>query len=223
MYSIIKRIMFFLMIALSAPIIANGQNVASLFGTMEYSSNDIKPFKKWSDVRVRHQNEGIPGSRAINLLAKKSCRLSKNLKCVTDEWLDEINRLKDETDIKKLSAINMYLNKARYVTDMVNWRQKDYWATLNQFFNRDGDCEDYAIAKYYSLKELGFTPDQMRIVVVDDTNLNIPHAVLAVYLEEKIWILDNQISKIIEHDNIIHYTPLYSINEKSWWLHKKVS
>ncbi|MDC1090758.1 transglutaminase-like cysteine peptidase [Pseudemcibacter sp.] len=117
----------------------------------------------------------------------------------------------------------MHLNNISYVTDITNWRQKDYWATISQFLNRDGDCEDYAIAKYYSLKELGFTSDQMRIVVVEDTNLNIAHAVLAVYYDNKIWVLDNQISQIIEHKKIVHYTPLYSINEKAWWLHKKIS
>ena len=48
----------------------------------------------------------------------------------------------------------MHLNNISYVTDITNWRQKDYWATISQFLNRDGDCEDYAIAKYYSLKEI---------------------------------------------------------------------
>ena len=93
--------------------------------------------------------------------------------------------------------------------------------TLNQFIDKAGDCEDFASAKYFSLKELGFNGDQMRIVIVHDTKLDLDHAVLAVYLEGDVWILDNQISQIKPAQNIAHYKPLYSINENAWWLHKK--
>lgn len=191
-----------------------------LFGSQEFKSQKINSFQKWQSLRTRHNNEvGILAKQRRSPL-KTPCRLSKNFKCVSDEWQEIITQLKNKTPIVKMEGINKHLNKAAYITDMANWRKQDYWATIGQFFKKDGDCEDYAIAKYYSLKELGFSPDQMRIVIVEDTNLNVAHAVLAVYYDNKIWILDNQISRIITENQIVHYKPLYSINENAWWLHK---
>ena len=70
-----------------------------------------------------------------------------------------------------------------------------------------------------SLKALGFPPKSMRIVVLMDHNLNIHHSVLAVYLNERIYILDNQIKQVVEDKKIHHYEPIFSINETHWWRH----
>ena len=83
-----------------------------------------------------------------------------------------------------------------------------------------GDCEDYSIAKFMSLRQLGFSNAELRVVAVKDLNLKIGHAVLAVYLDGKALILDNQIRKVVEAKTIRHYVPVFSINEKFWWRHK---
>ena len=191
-----------------------------LFGSTEYKSTELGAFKKWADQRNRHNKESPQINSTFRNIPALKCRRTKNFKCVDQAWQELINSLKNQPDRVKLDTVNKYLNKSAYITDMVNWHQEDYWATVRQFLDKDGDCEDYAIAKYYSLKELGFKIDQMRIVIVHDNNLNVAHAILAVYLKDKIWILDNQISQIINADQIVHYRPLYSINEKAWWLHK---
>ncbi len=59
----------------------------------------------------------------------------------------------------------------------------------------------------------------LRIVVLEDTNLGIPHAVLAVYIDGDTLILDNQVNEIISHKDILHYVPIYSLDEKQWWIH----
>lgn len=223
MRSIIKNIILFGLTFLYLPEVSYGQSKSNLFGTTEYKSAEISAFTKWTDLKTRHNKEERLRKGKFKPALKAPCRMTKNFKCVDDEWVEAIENLKNKSPKEKLDGVNYHINQTTYVTDMVNWRKKDYWATLNQFFKRNGDCEDYAIAKYYSLKELGFSPDQMRIVVVEDKNLNIAHAVLAVYINDKIWILDNQISKVILDKQIIHYHPLYSINEKAWWLHKKSS
>lgn len=196
--------------------ICHAEQVTGLFGSVEFKSSELSAFKKWASLRTRHQNDLNPTDKSSNI----QCRRTKNFKCVSDEWRDMIDGLENGSDIKKMTVINAHLNKSSYITDMINWQQNDYWATIRQFFNKDGDCEDYAIAKYYSLKELGFQSEQMRIAIVHDKNLDVAHAILVVYLEDKIWILDNQTSNIITENNIIHYQPLYSINEQAWWLHK---
>ena len=190
-----------------------------LFGSTEYKSTELGAFKKWASIRVRHQNDQKPIMNDIKNTYNR-CRRTKNFKCVNEEWQGVINSLKNKSENVKIDSVNRYLNNSPYITDIINWQQKDYWATIKQFLGKNGDCEDYAIAKYYSLKKLGFSAQQMRIVIVHDNNLNVAHAVLAVYIQDKIWILDNQISNIITEDKVIHYRPLYSINENAWWLHK---
>ena len=190
-----------------------------LFGSIEFKSTELSAFKKWADQRSRHNND-LHQSEKTPYKADQNCRRTKAFKCVDQAWQEMINSVRNQPDKDKMETVNKYLNESSYITDMVNWHQEDYWATINQFLGKDGDCEDYAIAKYYSLKELGFKVDQMRIVIVHDNNLNIAHAILAVYLKDKIWILDNQVSHIISSDQVVHYRPLYSINENAWWLHK---
>lgn len=220
MTNFLKYIALGCLILIHSTNMARAQSDAGLFGSREFKSTEISAFKKWNGLRTRHNNDIKTNSRTIPIGLYGSCRMTKSFKCIEQEWQEVINSLKNKPTNVKLATINRHLNQAAYITDMVNWHKKDYWATLKQFFNKDGDCEDYAIAKFYSLKELGIAADKMRIVIVEDTNLNVAHAVLAVYTESQIWILDNQISNIVAQDKIVHYTPLYSINENAWWLHK---
>lgn len=213
---IYKIILIYLVVGCSFTIAA-AQSNARLFGSTEFKSTELGAFKKWASIRSRHQQD----ARAdITVKSNSHCRRTKTFRCASDEWYDVITSLKTQSARIQLDVINRHLNQYAYITDMINWQQDDYWATIKQFFNKEGDCEDYAIAKYFSLKELGFRTDQLRIVIVQDNNLNVAHAVLAVYLDDNIWILDNQTSHVISEDKIVHYQPLYSINEKAWWLHK---
>ena len=93
-------------------------------------------------------------------------------------------------------------------------------ATPQQFLTKDGDCEDYAITKFYSLLTLGFSNDQMRVVVLNDLNLRVAHAVLVVYVDGVAWLLDNQIRDVVLADAVRHYRAIYSVNETTWWLHR---
>jgi predicted transglutaminase-like cysteine proteinase len=83
----------------------------------------------------------------------------------------------------------------------------------------NGDCEDFAIIKMFSMKWLGYDIDKMRVVVVQDTNLRVPHAVMAIDVDGDTLILDNQINEVISHTNVFHYVPVYSVNEHNWWMH----
>ena len=112
------------------------------------------------------------------------------------------------------------MNRWAYQVDPAIWNKKDYWATPNQFMYRTGDCEDYAISKYISLLHLGFTPAEMRIVVLQDLNLKILHAILVVYLDGQPLVLDNQIKQVVHASRIRHYKPIYSINQSNWRLHR---
>ncbi len=83
-----------------------------------------------------------------------------------------------------------------------------------------GDCEDFAIAKMMMLRESGFDEEQLHLLVVYDKRRKMAHAVVAVFIEGHIWILDNVISAILEWNaSRYYYQPLYSVSELGVWLY----
>ena len=70
------------------------------------------------------------------------------------------------------------------------------------------------------MRALGMDHDVLRIVVLQDLNLRVPHAILVAYVDGKPYVLDNQIPQVVSADVIHHYRPFYSINETNWWLHR---
>jgi predicted transglutaminase-like cysteine proteinase len=132
-----------------------------------------------------------------------------------------MNQLRGRDPMQQMQAVNQWMNRIRYVEDIVNYGMVDYWATPLEFLAHDGDCEDFAIAKYISMRELGFPHSDMRILVLNDLNLRIPHAILIVYQSGRAYVLDNQIAQVVPTDIIRHYQPIFSINEEAWWLHQR--
>ncbi len=99
---------------------------------------------------------------------------------------------------------------------------KDYWSAPAEFFANGGDCEDYVISKYLSLRWLGFRADDVRLVVLIDQNRRLAHAVLVVKLDGRTLVLDNLNDRVRSWSELPHYRPLYSLNEQAVWLHVTV-
>lgn len=169
------------------------ESYPQLFGTREVASKDISAFKKWTDILTR--------------LDKVSFDTSKTM------------QFRGLPLAAKVAAVNDYVNKVRYIEDKKNYGKTDYWATPDEFFARGGDCEDFAIAKYAMLKELGVPETRMRLAIVQDKIKNIPHAVLIVYTDNGALLLDNQIKGTTRVASIDRYQPIYSINAGGWWRH----
>jgi predicted transglutaminase-like cysteine proteinase len=180
-----------------------------LFGKSERRSTRLKTFPKWNEMLARYQQE-VTGSSNCN--GERECFLR--------DWNSYLSRLKQLNLTEKLSYVNSFLNRFAYITDPSNYGMADYWAVPYEFQQKSCDCEDYAISKYMSLRALGVPADDMRIVVLKDENLDIHHAILAVYAPDGVYILDNQISQVVRDSTIRHYTPIYSINESYWWRHR---
>jgi len=183
-----------------------------LFGTNEFRSTNLKPFPKWTEMLTRHLEEERRGDTP--------CTPGLFNRCPVQRWLQFVEAQRGKPRPEQLDAVNRELNLHRYVLDIVNWGIADYWATPREFAIKDGDCEDFAIAKYVSLKLLGWSDDDLRIVVLHDSNLNADHAVLAAYVDGRAMILDNQTRQVLPSEAIRHYQPYYSINETGWWLHR---
>ncbi len=185
-------------------------HAAGVFGSIESKQTDLSIFPQWLSVLDRHVREDIP---------EGNCNSQQFNRCHLKQWLDYLETLKGQNIRTQLKNINLYANKKEYILDIDNYNLEDYWAIPKQFLKRGGDCEDYAITKLLSLRWLGHTKLQSRIVVLEDTNLGIPHAILAVYLDGDTLILDNQVNEILSDKNILHYIPIYSLNEREWWIH----
>lgn len=181
-----------LMLVLSTEARASSQ----LFGTAEITSTNLTRFVKWNRV----MDEGVAATprEAIGTLVSAV------------DGLDTLGQLE---------AVNAFFNKAPYRSDYGNYGVEDYWATPDELLARGGDCEDYAIAKYLTLRALGVPAETMRIVVLNDLERNLPHAILVVFAEGRAWALDNQLARVTDTRQIHYYRPLYSINEARWWYH----
>lgn len=174
-----------------------------LFGAGEQRYGDISAFTKWTGVLARF---------------KKDFPKSLNKPHVQD-WMKFLASLKNKSKAEQIDAVNAYMNKVRFVADDKNYRTNDYWATPMEFLGRGGDCEDYAFAKYVSLRALGFSQDDMRMAIVYDREMRMPHALLVVYHDDDAKILDNQAPDVRVADDINRYKPIYSISQVAWFRH----
>ncbi len=126
-----------------------------------------------------------------------------------------MNSVRDGSDMDKLKAVNDFFNRVPYANDQDIWGVSDYWATRYEFIGKDkGDCEDYVIAKYFTLKELGVDTSKLFMSYVKSTRYNASHLVLTYYETPKSipMVLDNYNFKILpatERDDLV---PIYSFS-----------
>ncbi len=191
---------------------AAGSSGAGLFGSLEFESNSLKALPQWRRVLASFPAERVAFDRC---LADPTACTSPVLK----NWRRMVQSAAGLAPREKLVAVNDFFNRWPYRQDRELYGRSEYWATPREFMSRSGDCEDYAIAKYFALRALGFSRDALRIVVLKDRIRGIGHAVLAVYLADDILILDNLSSLIVSHSRYRHYVPQFSMNETTRWAH----
>ena len=185
---------------------AEARKYPKIFGSIELFSAKTTRFPKWLGMLDRFQG---------------GTKLCESATCTTKGWMEFIAELQSKDLTTQLKEVNRAFNTRRYILDINNWGEEDYWATPFQFLKKNGDCEDYAISKYFTLKALGVPIEDMRVVALQDLNLNLGHAVLVVYIGDQPMLLDNQIASVVPANSIRHYNPVFSINEAGWWLHRR--
>lgn len=142
-----------------------------------------------------------------------------------EDWQNLINSNQSQLETTKLEVVNQFFNQLTYADDDNNWYKKDYWATPIEFLAKgQGDCEDFAIGKYYTLRLLGVPMNRMRITYVTITALNLPHMILAYYQkpESVPLILDNVNKTILPASERTDLSSVYSFNGDSLWLAKQL-
>src|SRR3972149_8628999 len=128
---------------------------------------------------------------------------------------------------EKLEFVNNFMNQTRFIDDLAHWGKEDYWATPIEFLSTNGgDCEDFSIAKYFTLRALGVPDDKLRITYVKELVIyNQAHMVLAYFPspDAEPLILDNINPTIRPASNRTDLLPVYSFNGSGLWLGEKQS
>jgi len=124
---------------------------------------------------------------------------------------------------EQLESVNHFFNEVRFVSDLEHWGEKDYWATPVELLSSDGgDCEDFSVAKYFTLRELGVPDENLRLTYVKSVTLDQAHMVLTYYPTpaSEPLVLDNLVSEIRPASRRKDLVPVYSFNGDGLWLAK---
>ncbi|MCG3656845.1 transglutaminase-like cysteine peptidase [Aliarcobacter butzleri] len=130
---------------------------------------------------------------------------------------EEVRNKARNLDInKKLAQINLFINGSLAEFDNASMGIDDYWMTPKEFFIKGhGDCEDYVIAKYFTLLELGVKKENLYPAIVKVEGSASLHLVL-LYVEDKNkspLVLDNLSFKILPFSKRTDLTPIAAFNE----------
>ncbi|MCS2609027.1 transglutaminase-like cysteine peptidase [Halomonas dongshanensis] len=144
---------------------------------------------------------------------------------VLEEWFALLERLRGEEISVQLREVNDFFNRrVRWVDDINNWGSEDHWATpLETMGQGQGDCEDYSIAKYVTLKQLGVPGERLRMIYVrariGRSQITQAHMVLGYYStpDAEPLVLDNILPSITPASQRSDLDPLFSFNSDGLW------
>jgi len=141
-----------------------------------------------------------------------------------EQWHTLMSGAQLDTDALKLKLVNDFFNQnITFVNDINLWDTEDYWATPTEILTAGaGDCEDYSIAKYFALLELGIDADKLRITYtyIKTKNHQQAHMILSyfAYPGATPLVLDNLIPEIKPADQRRDLLALFSFNDSGLWL-----
>jgi predicted transglutaminase-like cysteine proteinase len=133
----------------------------------------------------------------------------------------DLERARGMPDVQMLDLVNRSVNAAMaYKADSVIWGKGDYWATPVEMANKAaGDCEDFAIAKYWALRALGMDDEQLQLVLLQDTRRQLFHAVLVVHTDTGAHVLDNVTNRLRRDIAYSQYQPIMSFAGERSYIH----
>lgn len=146
-----------------------------------------------------------------------------------DQWLalrQELRRSSTLGELEKVRMANDFFNALPWRADADNWHREDYWATpLETLVVNGGDCEDLAIAKYFTLLSSGIDVDRLRLTYVWQLTVGSElksqaHMVLAYFSDShgEPLILDNLNRELVALSARADLEAVYSFNDRKLWL-----
>jgi len=170
----------------------------------------------------------ITAENLFNISSKKLDAITKKYGSKAAQrvqlWDKVIEKAKNEDILYQLKYVNDFFNKVKYKRDSAHWKKNDYWASPFEFLGTGaGDCEDYAIAKYFTLRQLGVPDEKLRITYVKlkqrGTKYEQAHMVLTYYHKPTSTpiVLDNVNKKLKLATKRPDLRPVYSFNAGGLW------
>lgn len=139
-----------------------------------------------------------------------------------EAWSQMLKSELNQPEREQLDAVNRFFNQQlNFQDDTRIWRQTDYWATPEESLIKGAaDCEDYALAKYFSLRQLGIPSEKLRITYVKALSQNQAHMVLTFYSSPTAepLVLDNLIVEIRPASQRKDLLPVYAFNAEGLYL-----
>lgn len=167
---------------------------------------------------------GIPVHISMAKLTKIEKKYGPKAKKRVLLWDKMLIKAKRKKTLEKLKLVNDFFNKVKYKRDNLHWKKKDYWASPFEFLGTGaGDCEDYAIAKYFALRQLGIPDSKLRITYVKlsrkGTKYDEAHMVLNYYHKptQTPIVLDNVNKRLTLATKRKDLKPIYSFNAVGLW------
>lgn len=187
----------------------------AIAGAKPPAATKVQPVEQlphWNDFAQRQ-------SRSLQAL--DTCERDKTL-CQSKEierWTKLVDDLRPQNKLRQIITVNRWFNRLPYKYDEYAYNTLDYWADTEELLLKRGDCEDYALSKYYTLRRLGFSPDELKVAVVYDTITYTNHAVLMVYTNGTRYMLDINADDTTADKMDYRYRTLYTFNEKTAWIY----
>ncbi len=138
-------------------------------------------------------------------------------------WQKLIHSSSGLSEDEKLKKVNAFFNQIPFVSDAIHWNKNDYWATPVEFLvSNGGDCEDFSIAKYFTLKVVGISEQKLNMTYVKALSLNQAHMVVTYHSTPSAepLVLDNIDITIKPATKRPDLLPVYSFNGSGLWLAK---
>lgn len=197
-------------------IVRNNSSVVSLgvFQSVAISAAKLPAASKWQDATRKDYRAFFTPDCASAGLSQCNTRFARKAQAT-------MRNVADLSGQALLRAVNRGINAALpYQSDAETWNQADRWVTMSELSAKGaGDCEDYAIAKYWLLRSLGFPTENLQIVVLADTRRQAFHAVLVAHYNDTAYVLDN-LSNVLRTDTSIrNYMPIMSFADGKSYIH----
>jgi predicted transglutaminase-like cysteine proteinase len=196
----------------AASVSAAAAQGGGLLGTLEFPSDDLRALPQWTRVLDK-----MAGERAVIAQCDADAGACSGPKFIA--WRAKIGELQTREPLDRLWEVNRFVNTWSKKADQANYGTAEYWASTLEFLDRSGDSEDFAIMKFFMLRELGFDNDRLRIVTATDVLSSRVHTFLVAILDGQTYVLDNLSDTVLTQEHSGYYVPSYSVNETTRWAH----
>ena len=172
---------------------------------------------------IGRREPGFTGAVSPRLIEAYVRRFGNDARPRLETWKRQAERRHGTplAEAELLMEVNQFFNRIRFLDDAVHWGEADYWATPAESVASNGaDCEDFTIAKYFLLKELGVPIARLRMTYVKAIRLKQAHMVLAYYArpEAEPLVLDNLEDSVRPASQRNDLVPVYSFNDEDVWV-----